>query len=234
MVAAFLPASWLLLFTLLLIGFGSLGQFPIYYALSQELSAQQDGEDHGRAELPHLDCHRAGPEADRPVDRPDALLFPGHVPRRTGASCGLPGARDALECRDARKRLIQEFIKYWAMKLLRPRFTVRQMLIERIFLSMNYQVYHNAAIVACLVLLASTVAGAEPPPTRPRSPRDEQAAFVLADPSLAIELVAAEPEVTSPVAIAWDEDGRLYVAEMIDYPVAPAAGPDTATRGSRW
>ena len=58
----------------------------------------------------------------------------------------------------------------------------------------------------------------------PRTPRDEMATFSLADPALAIELVAAEPEVTSPVAIAWDEDGRLYVAEMIDYPVAPAAG----------
>ena len=26
------------------------------------------------------------------------------------------------------------------------------------------------------------------------------------------------------MAIAWDEDGRLYVAEMIDYPVATPAG----------
>jgi putative membrane-bound dehydrogenase-like protein len=47
---------------------------------------------------------------------------------------------------------------------------------------------------------------------------------VLADPDLAIELVAAEPEVASPVAIAWDEEGRLFVAEMLDYPTAATAG----------
>lgn len=32
-----------------------------------------------------------------------------------------------------------------------------------------------------------------------------------------IELVAAEPLVTSPVTMAFDENGRLYVVEMVDY-----------------
>ena len=80
------------------------------------------------------------------------------------------------------------------------------------------------SLVLCLALSATSVASAQGPGVEPRSTRDERAAFALADPALTIELVAAEPDVTSPVAIAWDEDGRLYVAEMIDYPVAPAAG----------
>ena len=87
---------------------------------------------------------------------------------------------------------------------------------------MNYERCSAEFLIAFMAILVG--AGADRPPTGPRSPGAELAAFELADPALEIELVAAEPEVTSPVAIAWDEDGRLYVAEMIDYPVAPAAG----------
>jgi putative membrane-bound dehydrogenase-like protein len=65
---------------------------------------------------------------------------------------------------------------------------------------------------------------AQAPSPPPRPPGEEQATFVLADPELTIELVASEPEVASPVAIAWDEDGRLFVAEMLDYPTATTSG----------
>src|SRR5262245_65522807 len=39
-----------------------------------------------------------------------------------------------------------------------------------------------------------------------------------------VELVAAEPKVVSPVALAFDEDGRLFVAEMRDYPLGSPSG----------
>ncbi|HEX7900910.1 MAG TPA: PVC-type heme-binding CxxCH protein [Planctomycetota bacterium] len=38
------------------------------------------------------------------------------------------------------------------------------------------------------------------------------------DAGLRVELAAAEPEVQSPVALAFDERGRMWVAEMLDYP----------------
>jgi putative membrane-bound dehydrogenase-like protein len=55
----------------------------------------------------------------------------------------------------------------------------------------------------------------------PLSPADAQHAFQLADANLRIELAAAEPEVIDPVAIRFDEDGRMWVAEMRDYPFGP-------------
>ena len=60
--------------------------------------------------------------------------------------------------------------------------------------------------------------------TSPLSPNDERATFQLADTSLTIELAAAEPQIRAPVAIAWDADGRMFVAEMTDYPSGPVNG----------
>ncbi len=39
-----------------------------------------------------------------------------------------------------------------------------------------------------------------------------------------MELVAHEPDVTDPVAACFDENGGMYVAEMIDYPYRPKEG----------
>jgi mono/diheme cytochrome c family protein/glucose/arabinose dehydrogenase len=48
------------------------------------------------------------------------------------------------------------------------------------------------------------------------SPEEALGAFITA-PGFEIELVAAEPLVEDPVAMAWDEYGRLYVVEMRGY-----------------
>ncbi len=50
----------------------------------------------------------------------------------------------------------------------------------------------------------------------PKSPEDSLQCMRTHD-ELRIELVAAEPLVTSPVAIDFGPDGRLWVAEMLDY-----------------
>ncbi|HEY2413423.1 MAG TPA: PVC-type heme-binding CxxCH protein [Pirellulaceae bacterium] len=55
--------------------------------------------------------------------------------------------------------------------------------------------------------------------SKPLSPAESQKAFVLADSNLSIELAAAEPDVIDPVAIRFDEDGRMWVVEMRDYPL---------------
>ncbi|MFN0018709.1 MAG: PVC-type heme-binding CxxCH protein [Pirellulaceae bacterium] len=78
------------------------------------------------------------------------------------------------------------------------------------------------AIVLCLAELTL----AQPPEINsPLSPEDSLKHFQL-DPLLSIELVAAEPQVVDPVAMRFDEDGRLWVAEMRDYPLGPIKKTD--------
>lgn len=45
-----------------------------------------------------------------------------------------------------------------------------------------------------------------------------------------VELVAAEPLVRDPVEVCWDAEGRLYVADMIDYPLGPGPGKTPLSR----
>jgi glucose/arabinose dehydrogenase len=80
-----------------------------------------------------------------------------------------------------------------------------------------------AAIVGLAGMVVS--ASAEPltlPGVAPRMPEEEAASFRVQD-GFCLELLAAEPLVTSPVAMTYDEDGRVYVCEMRDYPYTDKA-----------
>ena len=49
-------------------------------------------------------------------------------------------------------------------------------------------------------------------------------------PALQMSLFASEPDVVDPVALTWDEEGRVYVVEMRDYPYG--FGPDHKPGGT--
>ncbi len=79
-----------------------------------------------------------------------------------------------------------------------------------------------APALALCVGLAATVGRAQQdfsdqlPRIAPTAPEDALQTFQVAD-GFQLQLVAAEPLVTSPVAIEWDADGRMYVCEMRGY-----------------
>jgi hypothetical protein len=54
--------------------------------------------------------------------------------------------------------------------------------------------------------------------SQPLSPEDSAKKWHVRE-GYRIELVAAEPVVLDPVAFDWDEQGRLWVIEMADYPL---------------
>ncbi|MEN9665755.1 MAG: hypothetical protein RLZZ326_2118 [Planctomycetota bacterium] len=84
------------------------------------------------------------------------------------------------------------------------------------------------AAVAIALTACPVVIGADETPTGavdyadelPRIPQTAPAdapATMIVRPGFAVDLAVAEPLLASPVAIAWDEDGRLFVAEMRGY-----------------
>ena len=86
-----------------------------------------------------------------------------------------------------------------------------------------------AFAVALITQCAAASAGGQKTPSGPLSPEQAVTRFEL-HPDLRIELVAAEPEVIDPVAIAFDEHGRMWVVEMRDYPNGPADGQPHQSR----
>ena len=72
--------------------------------------------------------------------------------------------------------------------------------------------------LALLGVLAACAAAADPlPRLKPTEPADAPKTFRVRD-GFTLQAVAHEPQVMDPVAAAYDENGRLYVVEMRDYP----------------
>ena len=76
---------------------------------------------------------------------------------------------------------------------------------------------------------------AEPEKAKPvtvKSPLtpEESLKYLKITPGLKLEIAACEPAVIDPVAVAFDEDGRMWVVEMTDYPNGPTPGEPPKSR----
>lgn len=82
---------------------------------------------------------------------------------------------------------------------------------------------NNPAILSLVIgiylsLFPSLIDAADPKPDdQPVAAKDALSLLHVPE-GFEVELVVAEPDVIDPVAITWGADGRLWVAEMTDYP----------------
>src|SRR6195256_2389006 len=65
--------------------------------------------------------------------------------------------------------------------------------------------------------------GQDQPPNPPGTAL-EAARTMPVPPGFQVEVVAAEPDIVNPVAMTFDERGRIWITESIEYP-KKAAGP---------
>jgi len=72
-------------------------------------------------------------------------------------------------------------------------------------------------LIAIVLFSSLGLYNCQKPISPPLTPKEALASFQLADENLKIELVASEPLVQDPVAITFDEEGRLWVAEMLGF-----------------
>ncbi len=71
--------------------------------------------------------------------------------------------------------------------------------------------------VLCLLLFAASALAADLLPRTPPTEASNALSTFQIRPGFKLEIAAAEPMVMDPVAMSFDEDGRLYVIEMRDY-----------------
>src|SRR5256885_14062238 len=87
-----------------------------------------------------------------------------------------------------------------------------------------------ASIAILLFISATAFAGPyDPAPTPALAPEDAVKHFRVPE-GFEVRLFAAEPQVVNPVAMTWDDRGRLWVVELIDYPYTTKEGAKNLDR----
>lgn len=91
------------------------------------------------------------------------------------------------------------------------------------------------AILACFlaVIITPSAWSQQPiphaqdkPPNDPRDPQTAAKMMTVPD-GFTVEVVAAEPDIVNPVAMTFDEQGRVWIAESLEYPrKQPGPGKD--------
>jgi putative heme-binding domain-containing protein len=96
---------------------------------------------------------------------------------------------------------------------------------------------HRVLMTGCSVFLAlpplmvTNLFGAESehaipwrqdqPPNQPYPPQEALRKMTVPD-GFTVELVASEPDIVNPIALAFDDRGRIWITESIEYPRKPA------------
>src|SRR6476661_8704639 len=91
----------------------------------------------------------------------------------------------------------------------------------------------SGSISLALLFAAANLVGAESegvtpwrqdvPPNQPYSPWEAISRMTVPE-GFTVELVASEPEIVNPIAMSFDDRGRIWITESIEYPRKPA-GP---------
>src|SRR2546430_12766651 len=61
------------------------------------------------------------------------------------------------------------------------------------------------------------------PPNRAFTPEEALSRFTVPD-GFHVDLVASEPEIVNPIAMAFDDRGRIWITQSVEYP-RKSAGP---------
>ena len=96
------------------------------------------------------------------------------------------------------------------------------------------QTWHSKPIMKrklyCVIALILLVGCGKKYADQPPRSAEESLKSIQINPDFKVDLFASEPMVYDPVEMVFDENGRIFVAEMLDYPEDPPQGKAALSR----